>query len=96
MEKDFNWLDQYGTQLAEVNQHHERFSRIIEDLSQADDKTIIRRLREEVYFEWNDTYNTGVKDIDSQHKHFLLDYQVFSSCPNLLSFLGTIPCIPFQ
>ncbi|WLE97287.1 MAG: bacteriohemerythrin [Candidatus Electrothrix communis] len=71
MEKDFNWLDEYGAELFEVNQHHERFSRIIEELSQADDKAIIRRLREEVHFQWNDAYNTGVNEIDSQHKHFL-------------------------
>ncbi|MCI5164480.1 MAG: hypothetical protein D3917_21195 [Candidatus Electrothrix sp. AX5] len=71
MQKNFNWLDEYGTDLFEVNQYHERFSRIVEEMSQADDKAIIRRLREEMHFGWNDAYNTGVKEIDSEHKHLL-------------------------
>jgi len=71
VQKNFNWLDEYGTDLSEVNQYHERFSRIVEDMSQADDRAIIRRLREEVHFGWNDAYNTGVKEIDSEHKHLL-------------------------
>ncbi|RWX48741.1 hemerythrin-like metal-binding domain protein [Candidatus Electrothrix marina] len=71
MQKNFNWLDEYGTQLAEVDQHHRRFSRIIEELSAADDRAIIRRLNGEINFDWNEIYSTGVKEIDAQHKHFL-------------------------
>ncbi|MGB5686030.1 MAG: bacteriohemerythrin [Candidatus Electrothrix sp.] len=66
----YDWTEEQYNGLDKIDPQYGRFFSIVNELNEASDMSVSRRLRTEMRLEWRDEYNVGVKKIDSQHKSF--------------------------